>query len=122
MNVNALKIYVAGPYSAPTLDLIEANVDQAIDVGIKLYRLGHLPYVPHLTHMIDLRGEKTGDRLEWEDFIRWDMPWLEASDALLLLGHSKGADIELARAIELGKQVFYDLSEVPVVPAENRVS
>lgn len=108
-----LRIYVAGPYTADTREGVQANVNRAIDAGIELARMGHHPYVPHLTDLVDARARETGRDMTWADFMRWDAPWLEASDALLHLAHSRGADIELRRAEELGLRIFRSLDEVP---------
>ena len=111
----SLRVYIAGPYTA--LDDIgnELNTYRAVDAGIEVFRKGHFPYIPHLTHYVDLRAKQTGINLDWDDYIRWDLPWLEMCDALLYLGKSKGADLELERARELGKKVFFSLSEIPEI-------
>src|SRR2546430_11208554 len=115
-----LLVYVAGPYSATTAQRRELNVDAAVDAGIAIFQRGHFPYVPHLTHYVDLRAKQTGITLEWEDFIRWDLPWLERCDALLYLGASKGADIERGLAEKLGKRIFASVEEVPAVERDQR--
>jgi hypothetical protein len=45
--------------------------------------------------------------------MEWDKPWLEACDALLFLGPSKGADVELQHARQLGKTIYWALDEIP---------
>lgn len=112
-----LRIYIAGPYTALDQNGHQANTDRAIDAGIAVYRKGHYPYIPHLTHYVDRRAKETSIDLTWEDYIRWDMPWLRICDALLYLGKSKGADLELAKARRLKKRIFFSTDEVPnVVP------
>lgn len=108
-----LKIYIASPYTGNTDEQIRANVNAAIDASFKLFAKGHFPYVPHLTHFIDQRAKEIGMDLKWEDYIKWDMVWVQACDALLYLGSSKGADIELQAAKEWGKQIFYTVDEIP---------
>ncbi len=110
-----LRIYVAGPYTALDRNDHEANTQKAIDAGIAIFRKGHIPYVPHLTHYVDLRAKQTGIKLAWNDYIEWDMPWLDLCDALLYLGKSKGADMELERARRRKKKVFFSLAEIPQV-------
>ena len=111
----SLRIYIAGPYTAQDQNGHEANTDRAIDAGIAVYKRGHSPYIPHLTHYVDLRAKGTHVNLTWEDYIRWDMPWLQICDALLYLGKSKGADLELARARRLKKKIFFSIDEIPVI-------
>ena len=112
---NSMRIYVAGPYTAPTQKGLEANATRAIDAGIALFRKGHYPYVPHLTHFVDLRAKQLGIKLGWADYIAWDVPWLKLCDALLYLGKSKGADLELDEARKLKKRIFFSVSEVPTL-------
>ena len=45
--------------------------------------------------------------------MKQDLQWLRVCDALFrLAGESKGADIEVALAMELGKLVFSDIYEI----------
>lgn len=113
----ALRIYIAGPYTAPDPEGLEKNTHRAIDAGITVFEKGHFPYIPHLTHYVDLRAAHNQKTLTWSDYIAWDLPWLDLCDALLYLGKSKGADLELARARKLKKKIFFSISQVPKVRA-----
>jgi hypothetical protein len=108
-----LRVYIAGPYTAKDRKGLEANTHRAIDAGLEVFRRGHFPYIPHLTHYVDLHAKQRGINLDWGDYIQWDLPWLDRCDALLYLGPSKGADLELKRARKLGKRVFLQLSKIP---------
>lgn len=107
-----MKIYIASPYSAPTSEEVQRNVDKAIDIGIKIWEKGHYPYIPHLTHYVKARPDC---RLTWEDFIEWDRPWIDDCDALLYLGKSKGANIEREYAQSKRKMIFRSLKDIPVI-------
>ena len=108
-----LLIYVAGPYTGSSRWEIDQNVNRAIDAGIDIFGKGHFPYVPHLTDLVDRRARETGKELSWGDFMAWDAPWLRVCDALLFIGESRGANIELEEARRLGKTIFYSSNEVP---------
>ena len=108
-----LLIYVAGPYTGPNRQEIDRNVNRAIDAGIEIFDRGHFPHVPHLTDIVDKRAKEVGRELSWGDFMAWDAPWLKACDALLFIGESRGANIELGEAKRLGKTIFYSTSEIP---------
>lgn len=108
-----LLIYVAGPYTGSDRKEIDRNVNKAIDVGIEIFHKGHFPYVPHLTDLVDKRATEVGHDMSWSDFMAWDAPWLQVCDALLYIGASRGADIELAEAKRLGKKIFYSTGEIP---------
>ena len=110
-----LLIFVAGPYTASDRQEINRNVNRAIDVGIEIFNKGHFPYVPHLTYLVDKRAKELGKELSWGDFMAWDAPWLRVCDALLFLGESRGANMELEEARRLGKTIFYSSSEVPIL-------
>jgi hypothetical protein len=114
-----MKIYVAGPYSAPTLEEIEGNVQRAIDAGIQIWKKGHFPYIPHLLHWLDLRSQELKTPMDWFDYMLWDAPWVDDCHALLLLAESKGALIEYERAKEEGKVIFHWIDEIRSV---NRAS
>jgi hypothetical protein len=113
--IKPLKIYIAGPYTALTKYNIERNVQIAIDVGIALFKKGHFPFIPHLTHYVDIRAHNTGCLLTWEEFMMRDLAWLEVADAFFYIGESKGADIELEAARSMGLDLYYTLFEVPDV-------
>lgn len=110
-----MRIYIAGPYSAPTEEERLDNTLAAIDAGIAVLLKGHYPYVPHLSHWLDIRAKEIGIDLRWEDYVRWGEQWVEVADAVLLLGHSPGADREIEKARNLGKVLFFSLAEIPDV-------
>lgn len=107
-----MRIYVAAPLSGTEYERA-CNVTRAVDAGIRLIQLGHSPFVPHLSHWLDLRQAELEAGLEYEDYMRVDLEWLQASDALLFLGHSPGADRELAKARQLKKVIYDTIEEVP---------
>lgn len=113
--MSKLRIYVAGPYSAPSEHERELNTQRAIEAGLALFKLGHTPFIPHLTHYVDLHALRTGVVMTWDDYIRLDLEWLDVCDALLYLGPSKGADLELQHALKRGKRVFRSLVEIEPV-------
>lgn len=113
-----LRIYVAGPYTAETDAGKRENTLRAIDAGIALLRKGHFPFVPHLTHFVDRRADERGIDLAWEEYVEWDMAFLECCDAFLHLAGSPGADIERDHAREQGLPVFESAEEVPAADVD----
>lgn len=114
-----MKIYIAGPYSAKNESEMENNSNKAIDAGIEVYKKGHIPFIPHLTHWVDRRCKSTNVSLEYEDYIQWDIEWLKTCDALIYLGSSTGVDQELKIAEDYGKPVFRSLNEIPSICDKN---
>ena len=92
---------------------IEENTKRAIRAGIAVLLKGHYPYIPHLTHFVDLLSKEEGIPLRWEDYIDWDLTWIRLCDALLYLGDSRGARLELEYAKRLGKKIFTRLDDIP---------
>ncbi|MDD5351629.1 MAG: DUF4406 domain-containing protein [Candidatus Omnitrophica bacterium] len=107
-----MKIYIAGPYSDKSKKQRQKNTEYVVDVGIKIFLKGHFPYIPHLTHFVDLQAKKTKINIGWKDYMSWHDVWLTTCDAFLYLGSSKGADRELKKAKKLGKKIFYSLDEI----------
>jgi hypothetical protein len=110
-----LRIYISGPYTSNSDAQTLQNVMKAIDVALIVRKKGHYPYIPHLTHFVDLRAREKGLQLKREDYMEWGNAWLEVCDALLFLGESKGAKEELEYAKKLGKIIYYGLDEVPII-------
>jgi hypothetical protein len=110
------KIYVAGPYTAPTPRKVLANVQRAMDAGLYIHQLGHYPFVPHLTHYLEHYARRIhGKGLPWEAWLRMDQQWLAACDALFFLSPSPGALQELQFASAHGLVIYEHLQEIPVL-------
>ena len=118
MRKKVLKIYIAAPYSAKTEKVRARNVERTIDAALALFKKGHFPYIPHLTHWVDKRAKETEIAMEYEDYMKWHRPWLEACDAFLYLDSSKGADLELQAAKDLDKLIFYSIDDVSMVQSD----
>lgn len=97
-------IYIAGPYTAPSLHELRTNINQAWECAIPVARHGGMPVIPHM-------NSAYFDDLQPPAF--WyaaTMRLLETCDAILLMPGwemNKGAIKERERAIELGLRVFY---------------
>lgn len=108
-----MRIYVAGPYTAPTPEAVQKNVDRAMQVGAELLKRGHNPLVPHWNHYMDLVLKQQGVDVKAKHWLNLDFDWLNWCEGLYLLAHSPGADEELSRAMRLGLPVFKKLEDVP---------
>ncbi|MBC8273418.1 MAG: DUF1937 family protein [Chloroflexi bacterium] len=100
-----MKVYVAGPY---TKGDVVVNVRRAVLAAEELIKRGHVPFVPHLTHLWHLISPHP-----IEFWFTYDNHWLDSCDCLLrLAGDSVGADKEVALAERQGIPVFYDMDEL----------
>lgn len=116
-----LRIYVAGPYSAPTLEQREANMNRAVEIAAMLMALGHDVFCPHAaTHPIDVYAADEGlATAEWyERWMRFDFGIIRLwSNALYLIEPSPGSNREHELARSLGRRIFTALDQVPKCPA-----
>ena len=93
-------IYISGPISRGDMS---ANIRKAILAAERAVDLGHIPYVPHLSHLWDLispHGHDYWMAVDREIVSRCDEVWR-------LPGESPGADEEVVLATELGITVRY---------------
>lgn len=108
---NVKIVYVAGPFSAPTREGIEANIMTASLAGIEVARLGFCPLVPHANTAHPL-FEKVQPYRFW---IEATTELLRRCDAALFIegwNRSSGATGEHREAERLGIPRFYQLDEL----------
>jgi hypothetical protein len=97
------------------VEQIETNVRKAMEAGLAIWKKGRFPYIPHLTHWPDLCAKELKIDMKWSDYMQWHAPWVDYCDAIFLLTESKGALLEVQRAIQTDKGVFRFLDEIPTV-------
>lgn len=121
-------IMICGPYTSGTggdPERIAANRERLESFALPIYQKGHLPVIGEWLALPIIRaagGEDFGDEI----FRRYQYPvahrLLERCDAVLRLpGESKGADLDVQRARQLGLRVFTDFAEIPSA-VQNRQS
>ena len=94
-----MRIYLAGPYSAPDPCI---NTHAAMEAAHAIMDAGHDPFIPHLTHFMHTMRPRP-----YEDWMRRDLAFLPVCDVMVRLpGASPGADREEARARELEMRVM----------------
>lgn len=101
-----LLVYVAGPYSATTLEGVEENCRRARDVGVELAKCG--PTVgPIIPHQLGRGIEVIGDYEYWCELTLELMRRCDVVYAMQGWEGSKGARGEIAEANKLGIPVIY---------------
>jgi hypothetical protein len=74
-----------------------------------VYRLGCIPFCPHLTALWDFVDQSMG----YEDWMQICFAWIPQCHGVMRIpGESSGADREVAFAESLGIPVFYSLDEI----------
>ena len=115
-------IYIAGKYGATTDGERLKNTNKAIDMAIAVYKKGHYPLVPHLTHWIEKRmdynGEPPRENSYWYGFDNLIIPKCDGILRICDEGVSKGADAELKLATSLHLHVFDSFEDIPHINKE----
>jgi hypothetical protein len=116
----SLMILVAGPYRSGTGDdpeKLAANVRAMEAYALPLFRAGHIPLVGEWVALplVALAGSRQiGDAPFDEIFHPIAERLLARCDAILRIGGaSKGADLLVESARQLGLAVYHDLREIP---------
>jgi hypothetical protein len=113
------RVYIAGPI---TKGVLADNIRQATEAAVRLLKAGYAPLCPHLTcYMGGSMPQVLPCGTVHDDWYQADLPWVQASDALLRLpGESKGADLEVACAEAAGIPVYTDEALLmKSIPAEH---
>ena len=113
-----MRIYIAGAYNPCNAEslhdasrIAQRNVDKAIEIGNALIEKGHFVFIPHLSHYVHIHYSCKKDYNGW--WYEEDNTFLEHwAEALFFINSSKGSEIELQKAKELGLKIFYSLKEV----------
>jgi hypothetical protein len=115
-----LLVLIAGPYQSGThgdFKKISANRARLESFALPIYQRGHLPIVGEWMALPIIHA--AGGRIVGDDvFNAYQYPvahrLLECCDAVLRIpGESRGADLDVARARQLGLPVYTDVSELP---------
>jgi hypothetical protein len=115
-----LLVLIAGPYMSGTGGdpaRIAENRQRLEDQALPIYRRGHLPLVGEWMALPIIHA--AGGRVHGDEvFEMYQYPvahrLIERCDAVLRIpGESRGADMDVARARELGLRVCFDVSELP---------
>jgi hypothetical protein len=106
-------VFVTGPYSAPTPDGVRRNIEHAVEIGRTVFGKGYYPIVPHLLVSPYYDPADESGEFGYEPLMQYTLALVPRCDALLLYGHSPGADREWRLAESLGKPVCFDVRDLP---------
>ncbi len=105
-------IVVAGPYSADTEEKKADNLKAMNIAAAEVYRKGHIPVIGVNTAL--LVADELTDLNRHEVINNISFAIVEKCDAILMIGSSKGADVERDIIKAKGLPVYYSLDEIPV--------
>ena len=118
----SLLILISGPYMSGTNgdeDAIARNLRAMEDYALPIFKKGHIAVVGEWLAWPVIR-QAGGDSHSSEQFSEYQYPvahrLLEKCDAVLrILGESRGADLEMGKARDMGKIIFNSLEEIPTL-------
>jgi hypothetical protein len=122
----SLLILISGPYLSGT-DGDEAKIRKNLEAmeayALPLFKKGHLGMVGEWAAWPVIKSAG-GDTHSSPEFTEFQYPvahrLLEKCDAILRIpGESRGADLEMEKARQMGKIIFSDLDQVPNVSEED---
>ena len=113
-------ILISGPYMSGTNgdeDAIAKNLKAMEDYALPIFQKGHLAVVGEWLAWPVIR-QAGGYSHSSEQFSEYQYPvahrLLEKCDAVLRIpGESRGADLEMSKAKEMGKTIFNSIDEIP---------
>jgi hypothetical protein len=116
----SLLILISGPYLSGTNgdeSLIAQNLARMESYALPLFKKGHLGMVGEWAAWPVIKSAG-GNSHSSPEFTEYQYPvahrLLEKCDAVLRIpGDSKGADLEVEKARQMGKIIFTDLDQVP---------
>jgi hypothetical protein len=117
-----LMILISGPYMSGTNGdeaAISKNLKAMEDYALPIFEKGHIAVVGEWLAWPVIR-QAGGDSHSSAQFSEYQYPvahrLLEKCDAVLRIpGESRGADLEMGKARDLGKIIFNGLDEIPSI-------
>lgn len=107
-------IAVAGPYSAPTAQARQANLDAMNRAAAAVLARGHAPVIGvNCALPVVEQARLTEDRARYDAIMTISLGVVGRCDAILMIGSSPGADKERDLLASQGKPVYHALSEIP---------
>ena len=104
-------IGVAGPYSAPTEERRQQNLDNMNVAAARLIELGHVPLVGVNAALPVVNKANIEDR--YKAIMDISLAVIDKCEALVVIGESKGVEMEKQLVLAKGLPVYYSIDEVP---------
>ncbi len=106
-------IGVAGPYSAPTEEQRQKNLNAMNEAAARVLEKGHIPIIGMNAALPIVSIANIEDK--HKATMEISLAVINACDAILMIGESPGANKERDLVKAKGLPVFYSLEEVPDV-------
>lgn len=106
-------IGVAGPYSAPTEEQRQKNLNAMNEAAARVLEKGHIPIIGMNAALPIVSIANIEDR--YKATMEISLAVIDKCDALLMIGESPGANKERDLILSKGLPVYFSLEEVPDV-------
>lgn len=104
-------IAIAGPYSAPTQEARQLNLERMNRTAAKVLEMGHIPLIGVNAALPVIQFANVPDA--YKCIMDISMAVIDKCDAILLLAESPGANREKDHIAAKGLPVYYDINEIP---------
>lgn len=104
-------IAIAGPYSAPTAAQRQSNLDALNEMAARVFDMGHIPFIGINMALPVIALSETEN--EYAAIMAISMAVVDKCDAILMLGESRGANMEKEHIASKGLPVYHSLEEIP---------
>lgn len=106
-------IGVAGPYSAPSAEQRQQNLDAMNAAAARLLEQGHTPVIGMNAALPVMAQTRLADAEHYGAVMAISLAVIGACEALLLIGESPGANKERDLILSKGLPVYYRIEDVP---------
>lgn len=104
-------IAVAGPYSAPSAEQRQENLNAMNRAAAEVFRRGHIPVIGVNASLPVVDMLDPEDR--YDAIMKISLAVVSFCDAILMVGESPGANRERDLLLSQGKSVFATLDDIP---------
>lgn len=105
-------IGVAGPYSADTAEQRQKNLDAMNEAAAHLLETGHVPVIGVNAALPVVEKANITDK--YKAMMDISLAVIDKCEGLLVIGESKGVEIEKQLMLSKGLPVYYSIDEIPV--------
>ncbi len=106
-------IGVAGPYSAPTEERQQQNLDRMNEAAALLLAKGHIPLIG-MNAALPVVDKAKHEHDRYQAIMAISLAVIDQCEALLLLAESPGANKERDLVLAKGLPVFTSIDDIPV--------
>lgn len=110
-NFTSMIIAIAGPYSAPTEEGRQANLNRLNEAAARVFEMGHIPLIGVNAALPVVEKANVADK--YKAIMDISMTLVSACDALFLIAESPGANRERDFVLAKGLPVYYRVDELP---------